>query len=402
METRNRNSRIGPLPGGDRRGTSAAGHGRDSMLASDSRNSDWAGAGDRGVGERSSEVTVGRRSSRSRTATPVDDVLQEARANQFATTKTGKPRERMKWDEEINIFIMRTYYYITKLDTDRTMYCSKLYDNFVQKYPHLKVSSQRIADQRRVIVRNKLLSENILENIKREVALLLKSDNNEQPNNLETVLPPILEEDSNSILQNPSNQTDTVFINNHAIVNIDTPPQTTLSPYTISTQENTSSDIIDPQYIEKFKDELETALAEYRGTDPTSRPKLPRLKENKKLYKLVRIFNNNILDGYCSIDLTITQLHTLVYCSAIVISRNLGYKVKTQNENSDINDTMNREKPAWQIRIEKDIRKLRADIGRLQRYINNNRSSKLEKKVQQIFKNTKIHSKYEKNNVKPE
>lgn len=77
METRNRNSRIGPLPGGDRRGTSAAGHGRDSMLASGSRSSDWTGVGDRGVGERSSEVTVGRRSSRSKTATPVDDVLQE-------------------------------------------------------------------------------------------------------------------------------------------------------------------------------------------------------------------------------------------------------------------------------------------------------------------------------------
>lgn len=168
----------------------------------------------------------------------------------------------MKWDEETNIFIMRTYYYITKLETDSTMYCRKLYDNFVQKYPHLKVSSQRISDQRRVIIRNKLLSENVLENIKREVALLLKSENSEQPNNLEPVLTPILEEDSDSILQNSSNHaSETAYLNNHAIASSTTTPQTTLPLHITNIQENTSSDKIDFQYVEKLKDELENLKA---------------------------------------------------------------------------------------------------------------------------------------------
>ena len=33
----------------------------------------------------------------------------------LGTTKTGKPRQRMKWSEKMNMFIMRQYYIITKL-----------------------------------------------------------------------------------------------------------------------------------------------------------------------------------------------------------------------------------------------------------------------------------------------
>ncbi|KAL4711592.1 hypothetical protein ACJJTC_003609 [Scirpophaga incertulas] len=39
-----------------------------------------------------------------------------------ATTKAGYTRVRMKWGKEVNIFIIRTYFYITKLETDMTTY----------------------------------------------------------------------------------------------------------------------------------------------------------------------------------------------------------------------------------------------------------------------------------------
>ena len=35
----------------------------------------------------------------------------------LGTTKTGKRRQRIQWSEEMNTFIMRHYYIITKLET---------------------------------------------------------------------------------------------------------------------------------------------------------------------------------------------------------------------------------------------------------------------------------------------
>jgi len=46
--------------------------------------------------------------------TQVVETVSQAR---LGTTKTGEPRQRMQWSEEMNTFIMRQYYIITKLET---------------------------------------------------------------------------------------------------------------------------------------------------------------------------------------------------------------------------------------------------------------------------------------------
>jgi len=42
---------------------------------------------------------------------PVENVSQVT----IGTTKTGKPRQRIKWSEALNTFLMRQYYIIIKL-----------------------------------------------------------------------------------------------------------------------------------------------------------------------------------------------------------------------------------------------------------------------------------------------
>lgn len=87
----------------------------------------------------------------------------------------------------------------------------------------------------------------------------------------------------------------------------------------------------------------------------------------------------------------------------MVISEHLGYKIRN-NLLSPENRTRKSRKPCWQFRIENDIKRLRAEIGRLTQYINNhnNRSDRLIKAVEQIFRNTRIHSSYENNNTRPD
>lgn len=79
-----------------------------------------------------------------------------------AFTKAGKPRVRMSWSKDVNLFIMRNYYHITKLETAMTTHRKQLHKRFSQQYPTINVIEQRVSNQRRIIITNKLLSENEL------------------------------------------------------------------------------------------------------------------------------------------------------------------------------------------------------------------------------------------------
>ncbi|CAK1593335.1 unnamed protein product [Parnassius mnemosyne] len=68
---------------------------------------------------------------------------------------------------------MRTYLYITKLETDMTAYRQQLHALFTRQYPEITVSEQRISDQRRTIDRNKLLSQEEIHQLKEEVRIQL-------------------------------------------------------------------------------------------------------------------------------------------------------------------------------------------------------------------------------------
>jgi hypothetical protein len=63
------------------------------------------------------------------------ETISEAR---LGTTKTGKPLRRMQWNEEINKFIMRQYYIITKLKTIKIEYRQELHDRFMGQYSENK------------------------------------------------------------------------------------------------------------------------------------------------------------------------------------------------------------------------------------------------------------------------
>ena len=55
------------------------------------------------------------------------EVVSQAR---LVTIKTGKPRQHIKWSEEMNTFIVPQYYIITKLETMKTGYRRELHDRF--------------------------------------------------------------------------------------------------------------------------------------------------------------------------------------------------------------------------------------------------------------------------------
>lgn len=97
-----------------------------------------------------------------------EDVVQMAPAVKTAPT-TGQNRTRKKWSSDMNKFIWRTYLVVTEIETKIRGHLDILYKKFTDQYPNFDVSKQRIGDQRRAIVRNKLLPQNILDEIKEDV-----------------------------------------------------------------------------------------------------------------------------------------------------------------------------------------------------------------------------------------
>ena len=73
---------------------------------------------------------------------PTENVSQAM----LGTTKTGKPRLRIKRNEEMNKFIVRNYYIITKLERIKIGYRRELRDRFKRQYPEMETSEQRIAN----------------------------------------------------------------------------------------------------------------------------------------------------------------------------------------------------------------------------------------------------------------
>ncbi|XP_050549514.1 uncharacterized protein LOC126910674 [Spodoptera frugiperda] len=201
METRAKKKlRIGSLPGGDRRGTPGADAGRSSIRTiGGSELSPRAPTGSpEQCDSRPSSSTslfpslpssplscLNYNTDSSSIPSPISinsatvDVVQEAEAINPAPT-TGQVRARLRWTREMNEFIWRTYLYVTQLDTKVRGYLDPLYSKFNEKFPEIKISKQRLGDQKRAILRNKLLPDSLLESIKNEVRSDLQNINNTQ------------------------------------------------------------------------------------------------------------------------------------------------------------------------------------------------------------------------------
>ncbi|XP_039755836.1 uncharacterized protein LOC120630638 [Pararge aegeria] len=439
METRSKRKRIGPLPGGNRRGAPGADAGCLSMRTVSGEELNRRAPTDKNT---TAEVIDDDDRLTDRTNTPIEpyspstisytpssrtsspslpssppiailnanpsiqtlNVAREASTFLPASTKAGKARVRMKWSREVNIFIMRNYLYITKLETDLTTYRQRLHELFKEQYPSIIVSEQRISDQRRAIVRNKLLPQDIIDQLKIEIRRQLEE---ESKSNTDTNTAALTQTRSQNIQQiqplQPNTQQQTYNQLQPYSQTSHTATQTETIILTIENDvehlDNTDRNTISEKYVQEILNKFKTAITQYSGMDPAARPKLPKLKHSPNLFRLVNIFNESILYQFMSIDTQLIDIHTVIYCTALVISEELNFKITEYTENSR---SRHNNKPPWQQRLEKDIEKLRADCGRLTQYINNNRSNKVVKRVEAIFKSNFIHTRHENSNTKPE
>jgi hypothetical protein len=101
------------------------------------------------------------------TTTPAQSALP---LPQVATTKTGKPRLRMKWTNNMNKDLMRCYYKVTEGDTITIGYRQELHQEFTTIYPQFThLTKQHLMDQKRFIINNNKIPLPMLQQMKQEV-----------------------------------------------------------------------------------------------------------------------------------------------------------------------------------------------------------------------------------------
>lgn len=344
-----------PLPG-ERRGTSGAGAGRDSMRATGGRTLNRRAP----TGSPEQTTAESQRSNPQSVASPADSVLLE---QLLATTKAGKVRQRMKWTSNLNEYIMRVYYRATRLETEMTGYRQSLHAEFREKFPHIVVTEQRLVDQKRAILTNNLIPKVRLEQIKQEVAEEISSSNNGCP------------------------LTQTIA-DSHVVPNSTQLDEADQDPSTAGAKEDNLSDIIDI-YQELF--------LKYSGLDPTLRPRIPKLNINRKdrLTQIIQYINEHVLPFQIKEEDTLTDIHAIVYCAAATVAVKAGFKLKDQSESQKRPSNKNYTKPPWQQRLENQIQYLRREIGRVTQYLNQPNNKKLAKKIKKTLAKIRKHGNQE-------
>ena len=309
----------------------------------------------------------------------------------YQAIQNSTQSQRRIWTNDINETIIRSYYTITNLEKNITAYRTQLHKEVIAKHPSISdVSVQRIADQRRVIVNNKLIKPQRLLEIRKEVELLI-TDNNMSTNQNETKTLNTTE---------PINEIEPIL---HSMDIQCTEIQNTTLNNDLDEQQPTNYDKTNQSKVYQLTDEEKSAIeamfskfhSDFSNTPPTQRPFIPKQKCSKKFCAIVDFINLTLLPKHLKTDNNFDTLHTLLYCSALTAAVHNGLEIKPDQ----VPIQGKRNIPRWQMRLEERIKDLRVKIGRITEYVNGNRNHSLQIHVHKIKLNYKIHTQHETENV---
>lgn len=240
-------------------------------------------------------------------------------------------KQRTTWTTDMNKYVVQCYYRLTKVETSTEPYGAELHRLVIEKFPQLNHKTvQNILDQRRSIFINSRLPSQVINQIKDEIAVELGMKDPEQQ------------------IAQQQQHPETMM----------TEPQLPLS----TTEES-----------------FRISLMKYDGIEPTHKPRLPKLRENKTTKAYTREIDN-LIKTEIRYDTTIEELHGLIYAGAFTV-----LKLNDQNPEKEKKIPKKNKQPAWEMRINKNIRNLRKSIGILTERQKAGASSKVQRAAEIII-----------------
>lgn len=235
----------------------------------------------------------------------LDEIRQDVERNTHVTNSTKQSSTqntepvlttsstRIRWADDINEAIIRTYFKITNLESNKTSYRKLLHVAITQQFPQIShLSEQRIADQRRSIIHNKLLSAEKIEEIRNEVKQTL----------------PIMPLSNEHNLHSPPSQFEITNKSQRFSTNVTQP----LHNYNNERGEYQTA----PDFNVKIEETFKSTHEKFINTDPTTRPFIPKQKTSKRLTYIVQYLDKNILPQFMTADTDFITMQTIIYCAA--------------------------------------------------------------------------------------
>lgn len=295
---------------------------------------------------------------------------------QPATTKAGKPRQRLTWTTETNSNVMRCYYKATRLETINTGYRTDFHRLFTQIYPELgeRITPQRLVDQKRAILTKNMLTDRAVQIIKEEIATELSNQNIQYQRRRNSAH----QQDRNGTndMTAPESETQPLEANNNQ--QVEYPERRTQEEIQERTQRTANINM-----EEEIDHKIQTNIIKWKGINPANRTPLPKLIYNKYTPNIINMVNSK-LGNHTGETNTLEDIHLLIYAAATTV-----ITLNKQNIPDQPIQKRKKSKPKWQIRLENKIEKIRKDIGRLTQYTKGNHSKQIMKHIQYITHNNK-------------
>ena len=155
---------------------------------------------------------------------------------------------------------------------------------------------QRVADQKRAIEKGKFISESELKQIKEKVRSEICG-----------------EEEENDNTQTEAEQPDG---SNRDVMHNEQDEDQRTAVLAQGTE--------DEELVRKVSEEFEKAMTEYWGNDPESRPRIPRIYPNRRMWEVLSITNKKVMPERLREGNSLEELMSWVYCGATTVVRMTG------------------------------------------------------------------------------
>ncbi|CAH2017007.1 unnamed protein product [Acanthoscelides obtectus] len=147
-------------------------------------------------------------------------------------------------------------------------------------------------------------------------------------------------------------------------------------------QPHIEPECVTSQKQKELNDLFLSTLSFYRFSDPTKRPRLPKLLLNAKSNQIIHQMDEILLRHLEHCD-DLEEVHLSIYAAAATVVNVNGQKLLPPNDAS-LKKTSKRSEEPWKLRLMKDIDSCRAEADLISEYQGGNRSRKVIKKIADI------------------
>ena len=227
---------------------------------------------------------------------------------------------------------------------------------------NIKCTEQQLCDQKKQIEDRTLLTPAEIEEVKQQVKSdTFQEEDGQQSEEVQWAVTTILEPAELEVI--PESE--------HPI-----PPTYHKTP------DDDDDDDYDYDY-DQLKDEYLELLEELKSQPMKERKKLSKLKNDKKLKRMVKTLDK-IIEEMSTDNMDLTTINQMQYTAALLITN------KTMPPKPTTNRKPRGGPPAWQQRLQKQIDQLRGDISIITEYTKGNTTNNIGRKLKTIPKKHKL------------